>query len=106
MVFMSGLMEDATPLVNHVYQTFCDNRISHKRIENRKSKVQTDTESDLNASGKAVGQHRTLSHLLYSESVVQLIGLPLQNRYLNYFDHNDDDKKGNTKKCVKHIYSQ
>ena len=90
LLFTCGLMEDASPLVDKIYQTFVDVRIGILRMLNPKKFDQWQTR--LKRLGKELG-NTDASRLLYSESVVPLAGFPLNNHYLNWFDHNDDDEK-------------
>ena len=87
-VFTCGLMDDASPLVNYVYQTFCDSQLISLRINKFVEFEQS--ESRLKRLGKDL-ENTNLLHLLYSESVVPIAGFPLQNRYVNWFDHSNDD---------------
>ena len=88
-VFTCGLMEDASPLVNYVYQTFCDDLIRRTKFDQYLEREKS--ESHLKRLGKKM-ENTELFHLLYSESAVQLPGSPLQNRYINWFDHDYDDE--------------
>ena len=54
-------------------------------LEREKSKTH------LKRLGKKM-ENTELFHLLYSESAVQLPGSPLQNRYINWFDHHYDNQ--------------
>ena len=81
-------MDDASPLVNYVYQTFCDCQISRFRAnaEYHKSK------SRMKSLGKKL-VNMELFKLLYSESVVALPGNPLQNQYINWLEQTDEQKE-------------
>ena len=88
MVFTCGLMKDASPLVNYVYQSFCDDLIRKTRMDQYLEREKSKTH--LKHLGKKL-ENTELFRLLYSESAVQLPGSPLQNRYINWFDHNYND---------------
>ena len=90
-VFTCGLMDDASPLVNYVYQSFRDDQNRQTRKDQRIERNQL--KSRLKRLGKNL-ENTELFRLLYSESVVQLPGFPLQNHYINWFDHNYDDQNG------------
>ena len=87
-VFTCGLMDDASPLVNYVYQIFCVSLISRFRTNEDYNK----SKGHLKRLGKEL-LNTNLFHLLYSESVVPIVGSPLQNRHINWLDHSDDEQK-------------
>ena len=91
MVFTCGLMDDASPLVNYVYQSFCDDQIRTTRMDQYLEREKSETH--LKRLGKKM-ENTDLFRLLYSESAVQLPGSPLQNHYINWFDHDYDDQNG------------
>ena len=82
-MFMSGLMEDPTLLVTHCYEMY---------IEREVNRFATGTYTDeianrqLEAEGKSTVNMR-LFDSLYKESRVQLLGRPLRNQYINYYNH-------------------
>ena len=88
-VFTCGLMDDASPLVNYVYQSFCDDLIRQTIMDQYLDREKSKTH--LKRLGKKL-ENTELFHLLYSESAVQLPGSPLQNHYINWFDHDYDDQ--------------
>ena len=90
-VFTCGLMEDASPLVNYVYQAFCDDLFRKSRVDQFFERQKSQTH--LKRLGKKM-ENTELFHLLNSESAVQLPGLPLQNLYINWFDHDYDAQNG------------
>ena len=97
-VFTCGLMDDASPLVNYIYQTFCDCQIS----QSRKFEEFEKSESRMKRLGKKL-ENTDLFHLLYSESVVALPGLPLHNRYINWFDCEQKEMPRNVHFPSKHF---
>ena len=90
-VFTCGLVDDASPLVNYVYQSFCDDQIRTTRMDQYLEREKSETH--LKRLGKKM-ENTDLFRLLYSESAVQLPGSPLQNHYINWFDHDYDDQNG------------
>ena len=94
-VFTCGLMDDSSPLVNYVYQAFCDDCIRRAMLDQNLERKKL--ESHLKRLGKEM-ENTELFRLLYSESAVQLPGSPLQNHYINWFDHDDDDQNDKQRK--------
>ena len=94
MVFSCGLMNDASPLVNRVYQTFCDHKKNDFRSNMFDFRVQS--ESRLKRLGKEL-ENTNLFYLLYSESEIPLTDLPLQNSFINWFDHSEVEENKMTR---------
>ena len=66
-IFVAGVMKDSRPFVQHVYE-----------IQTEEPLVPIDDD---------------LLKLLYAESSVRLVDDPLHNKYINYYNHDEDERK-------------
>ena len=68
-------MKDPRPLVQHVYEMLIEDYVNKMR------------------TGGYLSVDEDLFKSLYNETTVPLPGLPLHNKYINYYNHKEDDKK-------------
>ena len=97
-VFVCGLIDDASNLVDHIYEMFCNYQIRLSRSFHE-TWLEFEAKKELKHLEEKL-ENVDLFHLLYSESLIPLSGLPLQNRYINWIDH-DDDHEGTLKNSSK-----
>ena len=73
-LFVAGLMKDSRPLVQHIYEMQVEYYLNEMRAD----------DGDLSI-------HNDLFESLQAESRVRLFDHPLHNKYINYYNHNEDD---------------
>ena len=94
-------MSDPTPLVEHIYHMWIDNR-----LERMRNSIYKD-DSLMHDSDDYYDEHFFSTDLfksLYVESKVQLPGCALHNNNINYYDHTKDNIKKNTRDTT-HVYT-
>ena len=74
-LFVAGLMKDSRPLVQFVYEMQVEDYLNVMRASGYPS-----IDADLLES-------------LHDESLVRLVDHPLHNKYINYYDHDEDEGK-------------
>ena len=82
-MFMSGLIDDPTQLVEHCYEMYIERKVNMYQTGTYTDKI---AERKLKAEGKNKND-MSLFDSLYKESRVQLPGRPLHNQYINYYNH-------------------
>ena len=73
-IFVAGLMKDSRPLVHHVYEMQVEGYLNWMRT-----------------SGDGLAIDADLFRSLQAESIVRLVDHPLHNKYINYYNHDEDD---------------
>ena len=71
-LFATGQMKDSRPLVQHIYEMLVEHYLNH---------IRTSGDPYIKAD---------LFRSLHSESTVRLFDDPLHNKYINYYDHDED----------------
>ena len=74
-LFVAGLMKDSRPLVQYVYEM---------QVEYYLNEMRTDSNPSID---------KNLFWSLQAESRVRLVHHPLHNKYINYYDHSEDEDK-------------
>ena len=76
-LFVAGLMKDSRPLVQFVYEM---------QVEDYLNKMRTGDRYSLSIAAD-------LFKSLQAESSVRLVDDPLHNKYINYYNHDEDERK-------------
>ena len=74
-IFAAGLMKDSRPLVQHIYEM---------QVEDYVNKMRTGYDPSIDAD---------LLMGLQDESSVRLVDHPLHKKYINYYNHREDEEK-------------
>ena len=98
--FTVGLMSDPTLLVRHVYEMYIEWILGVMRTGQR----DIETEDMLHRLGINV-HDRALFTSMYRESKIQLPDHPLNNQYINYYTHEDNDDNNKRPRNTTQIYT-